>query len=103
MSNPDTPTAGSPAASDPTGPIDTKWWAHSLTIWGIVVTTLSTVLPTLGPAFGFNITAELIRELGDNVVIFGQAAGGLIGTFLAIYGRLRATTPIERRQFLVKM
>jgi hypothetical protein len=81
--------------------IDPKWWGHSLTIWGIVVTTLSTVLPALGPAFGFNVTAELIRQLGDNVVIFGQAAGGLIGTILAIYGRLRATAPIERLQFLV--
>ena len=63
-----------------------------MTIWGIVVTTLSTVLPALGPLLGLNITAELIRQLGDNVVVFGQAAGGLIGTILAIYGRVRASS-----------
>ena len=54
---------------------DAKWWGHSMTIWGIIVTTLSTVLPALGPVFGLNITAELIHQLGDNVVMFGQARG----------------------------
>ena len=47
---------------------------------------------------GLNITAELIHQLGDNVVLFGQALGGLVGTVLAIYGRVRASTPLERRQ-----
>jgi uncharacterized protein (TIGR02594 family) len=75
-----------------------KWWANSMTIWGVIVTTLSTVLPTLGPVFGLNITAELIRQLGDNVVIFGQALGGLVGTVMAVYGRVRASGPVERRQ-----
>ena len=74
-----------------------------MTIWGVVVTTLSTVLPALGPVLGLNITAELIRQLGDNVVIFGQAAGGLIGTVMAIYGRMRTTTPLERRQITLTM
>ena len=59
---------------------DAKWWGNSMTIQGIIVTTLSTVLPVLGPVFGLNITAELTRQLGDNVVTFAQAAGGLIGT-----------------------
>ena len=45
-----------------------------MTIQGIIVTTLSTVLPVLGPVFGLNITAELVHQLGDNVVTFG--AGG---------------------------
>src|SRR5437762_3285755 len=80
-----------PAASDP------KWWGNSMTIQGIIVTALSTVLPVLGPVFGINLTAELVHQLGDNVVTFGQAAGGLIGTILAIYGRLRTSTPLERR------
>ena len=74
-----------------------------MTIWGVVVTTLSTVLPALGPVLGLNITAELIRQLGDNVVLFGQAVGGLIGTVLAIYGRMRTSTPLERRQITLTM
>jgi pimeloyl-ACP methyl ester carboxylesterase len=80
-----------------------KWWGRSMTIWGVVVTTLSTVLPALGPVLGLNITAELIHQLGDNVVLFGQALGGLIGTVLAIYGRVRASTPLERRQLTLTL
>ena len=82
---------------------DAKWWGNSMTIQGIIVTTLSTVLPVLGPVLGLNITAELIHQLGDNVVTFAQAAGGLIGTIMAIYGRLRTSTPLERRQVTLSM
>ncbi|KAB2911619.1 MAG: TIGR02594 family protein [Hyphomicrobiaceae bacterium] len=80
-----------------------KWWGESMTIWGVIVTSLSTVLPVLGPVFGINITAELIRQLGDNVVLFGQAAGGLAGTIMTIYGRARATTALERRQITMNL
>jgi uncharacterized protein (TIGR02594 family) len=80
-----------------------KWWGHSVTIWGVLVTALSTVLPALGPVIGLDITPELVRQLGDNVVQVSQALGGLIGTVLAIYGRVRASAPIERRQFTISM
>jgi hypothetical protein len=82
---------------------DAKWWGNSMTIQGIIITTLSTVLPVLGPVLGLNITAELVHQLGDNVVTFAQAAGGLIGTIMAIYGRLRTSTPLERRQVTLSM
>jgi uncharacterized protein (TIGR02594 family) len=96
------PTDTQPTTPTTTAP-DAKWWGNSMTIQGILVTTLSTVLPVLGPVFGLNITAELIHQLGDNVVTFGQAAGGLIGTVMAIYGRLRTNTPLERRQVTLSM
>ena len=82
---------------------DAKWWGNSMTIQGIIITTLSTVLPVLGPVLGLNITAELVHQLGDNVVTFAQAAGGLIGTIMAVYGRLRTSTPLERRQVTLSM
>jgi hypothetical protein len=74
-----------------------------MTIWGVIVTTLSTVLPAIGPALGLNITADLIQQLGDNVVVFGQALGGLVGTVLAIYGRVRASAPLQRRQVTLNL
>jgi uncharacterized protein (TIGR02594 family) len=92
-----------PQAVEPAGEVQPKWWANSMTIWGVLVTALSTVLPALGPVLGLNITAELIRQLGDNVVIFGQALGGLVGTILAIYGRVRASGPLERRQLTLSL
>jgi len=94
----DTEPASTPAAAP-----EPKWWGHSMTIWGVIVTGLSTVLPVLGPVVGLNLTADLIRQLGDNVVVFGQAAGGLIGTAMAIWGRVRTSAPIERRQFTISM
>jgi hypothetical protein len=99
MSTPADPTAQPPDA--PAGA--PKWWGNSMTIWGIMVTALSTVLPAVAPVLGFNITADLIRQLGDNVVVFAQALGGLVGTGMAIYGRIRASQPIERRQFTLTM
>ena len=80
-----------------------KWWGHSLTIWGTIITTLSTVLPIVGPALGINLPPELIRQLGDGIVTLAQATGGVAGTALTIWGRVRATAPIERRQFTLTM
>lgn len=96
---PDQPAVPTPAET----PSEGKWWGNSLTIWGTILTGLTTVLPVIGPLFGLNLTADLIRQLGDNVVVFVQAAGGLIGTLMTIWGRVRATAPIERRQFVVRM
>ena len=92
--------------TQPTTPVaapDTKWWGQSMTIWGVIVTTLSTVLPAFGPLLGLDITAELIRQLGDQIVVVVQAVGGLIGTILAIWGRARATTSLERKQLTMNL
>jgi energy-converting hydrogenase Eha subunit A len=59
------------------------------------MTTLSAVLPTIGPILGLNITAELVQQLGDQIIIVVQAAGALVGTLLTIYGRVRASAPLS--------
>jgi hypothetical protein len=91
-----------------TAPADTlpapaKWWASSMTIWGAVITALTAVLPVVGPLVGLDIPPELIRQIGDQVVVLAQAAGGVVGTILTIYGRVRATTALERRQVTLTM
>ena len=73
-----------------------------MTIWGAIITTLSTVLPAIAPALGIDITADLVRELGTEVVQTVQAVGGLVGTILTIYGRARASQPLARRDLSVK-
>ena len=85
-------TSAAPPSTQP------KWWAQSMTIWGIIITTLSTVLPVVGPVVGFNISAELVQQLGDGILQVRQAAGGLTGTALTVWGRLRATQPLARAQ-----
>jgi hypothetical protein len=85
--------------TQPTG----KWWGQSITIWGAVITSLSTVLPALGPLIGIDITGDLVHELGDGIVQTVQAIGGLIGTLLTIYGRVRASEPLTQRSVQLKL
>lgn len=80
-----------------------KWWGESVTIWGVVVTALSTVAPVIGPLFGFDITGEMVHQLGQQITAVVQALGGVIGTLLAIYGRVSATQPIARRAVSLKL
>lgn len=80
-----------------------KWWGESMTIWGVILTAASTVLPVIGPLLGFDITAEMVQQLGKQVTEVVQALGGVIGTLLAIYGRMRATQPIARKLVSVKL
>jgi uncharacterized protein (TIGR02594 family) len=101
------PTVTTAAAAAPgpaaTSAPDTKWWGQSMTIWGVIITALSTVLPALGPLIGLDITADIVHQLGDQVVLVVQALGGLIGTILSIYGRTRATALLSRRTFTMNL
>jgi len=88
-----------PASSTPT----TKWWGQSVTIWGTIITALSTVLPAVGPIIGIDITSDLVRQAGEQIVQTVQAIGGLIGLAMTIYGRVRAAGPLTRRDMTVKL
>ena len=90
------PTTATPSAA-------TKWWGTSRTIWGAVLTAFATVLPVIGPLLGVDISADLVRQLGDEIVLVVQAVGGLTGTILTIYGRMQATTTLARRRLTVTM
>jgi uncharacterized protein (TIGR02594 family) len=103
--------AGAPSSLDqqkgpsamPKTAIDTsKWWGQSVTIWGAIITALSTVLPALGPALGIDITADLVHEVGAQIVEAVQVIGGLVGTLMTIYGRMRASQPLARRDVTIK-
>ncbi|WP_333795222.1 TIGR02594 family protein [Hyphomicrobium sp.] len=79
-----------------TGLASGKWWGHSLTVWGTIVTILSTVVPALAPVTGVDVTGDLVRDAGEQAVDAMQAVGALIGTLMTIYGRMRATAPLQR-------
>lgn len=74
-----------------------KWWGESLTIWGAIVTSISTVAPTILAAMGVDISGDLIQRLGNDMLLTVQAAGGLVGTIMTIVGRVRAVSALERR------
>lgn len=71
-----------------------KWWGESMTMWGALITAATTVIPVLGPIVGLDITGEMIRQLGTQGIQVAQAVGGLAGTLMTIYGRIRATSRI---------
>ncbi len=89
--------------SKKSGQAPAKWWGSSLTIWGAIVTALAAVLPAIGPAFGLDITAEIVRDLGQQLLAIFQGIAALIGTIMTLYGRVRATQPLERRFVSVKL
>ena len=87
-------------AADPEA---TKWWGHSLTIWGSLLTAATTVLPVIAPLLGLDLSAEIVRQLGDQSMHVAQAIGGLVGTLMALYGRSRASTRLERREVRLQL
>lgn len=86
----------------PAAPAETKWWGSSLTIWGAVVTAVSTVAPAVLFAFGLDVPGSLIEQLGNDVTIAVQAVGGLVGTLMTIAGRVRASAPLARKAVALK-
>ena len=81
-----------------TTPPSPKWWGDSMTIWGTLITAAATVLPVVGPLIGIDLTPDLIKQLGANVIQAVQAIAGLAGTIMAIIGRARAVQPLVRRE-----
>ncbi len=98
-SNGDEAMASDNATADDLG----KWWAHSKTVWGAIISAAATVIPTFGPLFGIDLPADVIRDAGQQTIATAQAVVALFGTFLAIYGRLTAAGPLLRRPFNVKI
>lgn len=89
--------------SKPDANTDTKGWWQSMTIWGTLLTAITTVLPLVGVMLGISITPELAEEIGQNIVIVIQALGGLIGTLMALFGRARATALLQSRSSRAKI
>lgn len=83
-----------------TGP---KWWGQSLTIWGVLIAASASVLPALSPIIGLELTADLVRQLGDEVLQVAQAVTALGGTLMAIYGRTKAKQPLIRKSMHLKL
>jgi len=85
------------------GEAEAKWWGSSLTIWGTLVTAVSTVAPAILAAFGLDVPGALIERLGTDILTVAQAVGGLVGTVMTIIGRSRAVLPLVRRPLSLRV
>lgn len=85
--------------------MNTKKWYQSKTIWGIVIAAIGYFMtqvlkvdqPALPQNADYNTLVEYVKAIqnsGGNIsVIIGQVIG-LIGSALAIYGRVKADSTI---------
>lgn len=96
-------TKGTTMTTDQQTAADPKWWGQSMTIWGAVITGLAAVLPALSPAIGVDVTPTTVHAVADQIGSVIQAATGLAGTLMAIYGRVRATQPLQQRLVTLKV
>ena len=70
---------------------DTKPWYASKGIWGSIIAIISLALGLFG---GHAMTPEAQVTLTDQIVAVASGIGTLIGSILAIIGRLTAKTAI---------
>lgn len=87
--------------SDWTSAPAAKWWGQSMTIRGVLITAATTVLPALAAAAGVDV--GLVRVLGEQAIGVAQSIGGLIGTGMAIAGRIRADVPVTTRDVTIRL
>ena len=66
-----------------------KWIAKSKTLWGAIIA----ALPVLAPIFGLDLSPDDVAQIGDSGVSVIDAAFGVVGGLLVIYGRLTASQP----------
>lgn len=67
--------------------METKKWYESSGMWGGLIALVSAVL---APVLGVTLDAALQADITSAVV----AGGGVVGSLLAIWGRIRATKTI---------
>ena len=77
-------TTATTASTGNSLPLPPKWWGDSMTI-------------------GFSLPPDLVLDAGSNIAAAVQAVVALAGTAATIYGRVRATQPLERRLMTLKI
>ena len=76
-----------------------QWVVKSLTIWGLIITIMTAVIPVAGvlsPDISGTLTPEWITGLNDSVVKAINAIGVLVGSVMVLIDRLRATGEVKK-------
>jgi uncharacterized protein (TIGR02594 family) len=72
-----------------------KFWLQSLTVWGAIITIAAVAIPEIGKLVGYDVTPEMIKDIGTHGAAIVQSVASLIGAIMVVYGRMRATKPIR--------
>jgi uncharacterized membrane protein len=71
---------------------ETKSWWQSKTIWGAVIT----IIALIASLFGYQIDPQTQQIILDRTMAIVTAVGTIVGSVMAIYGRIKATKRIGR-------
>lgn len=74
--------------------MQSKWFLKSKTIWGVIITGASTLIPVFGPLIGLDVSPTDIIEVGTSITDVITALGQAAGIILTIYGRFKSTGPV---------
>ena len=72
--------------------MDNKKWYASKTIWGGLIMLIATGLQVTGVV---SVSADEQAAFTDNIVLIVTVVGQIVGSLLAIWGRLKAKTAIS--------
>ena len=72
--------------------MDSKPWYLSRGVWGGIVAAVAGVLALLGRS----LPADAVGPLTDDVMRIVEGLAAVIGGALAIYGRVKAQTPVGK-------
>jgi hypothetical protein len=74
-----------------------QWIALSLTVWGVIITTLTGLLPTINSLLGLwfpelSLTPEWIESLDTNVRALINTLGVVVGLVMVIIDRFKISS-----------
>ena len=73
----------------------TKWFAKSVTMWGVFIMGLTAIMPAVGAMMGWTFVPADISMLGKGGTDIINGVGSIVGAIMAIYGRFNATVPLS--------
>lgn len=79
-----------------------KWFAQSITIWGVIVGFINNYWSVIDSFLGTGITLEAIAPALDGVREMLHAIGNLVSAIMIIVGRFRADTKLTFTKPAVK-
>jgi len=74
-----------------------QWVALSLTVWGVIITSLTGLLPAINGLLGlwfpeFSLTPEWVTSLDTNVQALINTLGVVIGLIMVLVDRLKISS-----------
>jgi hypothetical protein len=75
--------------------METKWFAKSLTMWGVAVGVITQYWPVLDGFLGTGVGLDVLKPVLDGIGTLLEQGGNLVAAIMIVVGRLRADTKLS--------